>query len=43
MRSINVLNQKSVSSLWSTKQLEPFITKLLNRDSYDGIDNLFIN
>ncbi len=43
MRSINVLNQKSVSSLWSTKQLEPFITKLLNRDSYDGIVNFFLN
>jgi hypothetical protein len=37
MRSINVLNQKSISSLWSSKQLEPFINKLLNRDSYDGV------
>ena len=37
MRSINVLNQKSTPSLWSTKQLEPFISKLLNRDSFDGL------
>ncbi len=37
LRSVNVLNQKTNVAMWSTKQLEPFISKLLNRDNFDGV------
>lgn len=37
LKSVNVLNQRSNLSLWSSKQLEPFINKILNRDSFDGV------
>jgi hypothetical protein len=35
--SVNIFNQKIVNSIWSTKQLEPFIGKILNRENYDGV------
>ncbi len=36
---INIFNQKSTASTWSNKQLEPFTSKLLNRNNYDGLLN----
>lgn len=35
--SVNIFNQKVVSSIWSSKQLEPFTGKILNRENYDGV------
>lgn len=35
--SINIFNQKTLLSTWSSKQLEPFANKLVNRDNYDGV------
>ncbi len=37
LRSVNVLNQKTNVSIWSSKQLEPFISKILNRDNFDAV------
>ena len=34
---VNIFNQKSSASTWSMKQLEPFTSKLLNRNNYDGV------
>ena len=34
--TVNIFNQKSLTSTWPTKQLEPFTSKLLNRENYDG-------
>ncbi len=34
--SVNIFNQKFLTSIWPTKQLEPFTSKLLNRENYDG-------
>lgn len=35
--AINIFNQKVLTSIWSSKQLEPFTGKILNRDNYDGV------
>jgi len=35
--TVNIFNQKIVNSIYSTKQLEPFIGKILNRENYDGV------
>ena len=35
--TVNIFNQKSSTFIWSTRQLEPFTSKILNRDNYDGV------
>ena len=40
LRSINILNQKTSSSIWTSKQLEPFIKKITNRNSFETVSSV---
>ncbi len=37
LRCINILNQKTTNSIWSSRQLEPFVNKITNRNSYEAV------
>lgn len=37
LSSVNIFNQKANVTNWSSKQLEPFTSKLINRNNYDGV------
>jgi hypothetical protein len=40
LKSINILNQKTTNSIWSSRQLEPFINKITNRKSYEAVSSV---
>jgi hypothetical protein len=39
-RPVNILNQKTTTSIWSSQQLEPFVKKITNRISYDAVSSV---